>query len=233
MKRACTDCRLARANLDRMAVTREDISPIARRFLGARGVNTPCTEFGAIGGDADEKLWSSQVSQELFGFPNAGDATSYENKANLVVYYERFHAILDSIGLCYFMSNWIDPHLLSPADIAEIISSALGERVAVDSLMEKGERIICLGKLFNQVHPGWGRRQDYPPPRLMHEPVEAGPYKGERLDREDWDLLLDNYYRLHHWDVKSGQITKDCLTAHELEDLSPLLEQRLSERSTQ
>ena len=192
---------------------------------GGHTRGAPCTEFGAIGSDADEKRWSPQVSQALFGFPNAGDATSYENKANLVVYYERFHAILDSIGLCYFMSNWIDPHLLSLADIAGIVSSAVGERVAAESLMETGERIVCLGKLFNQVHTGWGRQQDYPPLRLMQEPVESGPYKGERLDREAWNVLLDDYYRLHDWNATSGRITGDCLTAHELEDLSPQVEQ--------
>jgi len=191
---------------------------------GGHTRGSPCTEFGAPGQDPDGKLWSPSVSQKLFGFQNAGDSMSYANKATLVVYYERFHAVLDSIGVCYFMSNWIDPDLLSPDEIAGVVSKAAGEKIDPDSLTETGERIVGLGRLFNQLHAGFGRRHDYPPPRLMDEPVETGPYKGERLERTAWDSMLDDYYRIHGWDGKSGRITKEYLRVHNLENLEPLLE---------
>jgi len=178
---------------------------------GGHTRGAPCTEFGAVGVDPDSEVWSQDVSQKLFGIPNAGNPESYENKADLVVYYERFHAVLDSIGLCYFMSNWIDPDLLSPKDIAKAISIALRKRISVDTLMETGERIVCLGKLFNQIHAGFGRADDYPPARLMDEPVETGPYKGERLDRGNWDQMLDEYYRIHKWDTSTGYIPDSTL----------------------
>ena len=178
---------------------------------GGHTRGAPCTEFGAVGVDPNGKLWSGEISVALFGIPNAGDPTSYKNKAELVAYYERFHAVLDSIGLCYFMSNWVDPQLLSPGDIAEALSEVRGRRISADALMQVGERIVCLGRLFNQIHAGFGRADDYPPARLMDEPVETGPYKGERLDRGDWDRMLDEYYRIHKWDTGTGCIPDSTL----------------------
>ncbi len=183
---------------------------------GGHTRGAPTTEFASVGLGSSKKVWSQNVSEKLFGIPNAGDPTSYENKATLVVYYERFHAILDSIGLCYFMSNWIDPNLLSPDDIAMVLSSATGQNITPNSLMKTGEEIVCLGKLFNQIHAGFDRENDYPPERLMYTPVEAGPYKGERLEKTDWDRMLDDYYSIHKWDLKTGFITNAVLKELEL-----------------
>jgi len=186
---------------------------------GGHTRGAPCTEFGAKHARPSDDVWSETVSQKLFGVPNAGDATSYENKADLVVYYERFHAILDSIGVCYFMSNWIDPDLLSPEDIAGAVSSATGKHISGDALMQIGERIVTLGRLFNQIHARFDRKHDYPPARLMDEPVETGPYRGERLERSAWDSMLDDYYRIHGWDVRTGRITHEGLKRLKLTDL--------------
>ena len=179
---------------------------------GGHTRGAPCTEFGAVGADPDAKLWSLEASERLFGFPNAGDPTSYEHKAELVAYYERFHAVLDSIGLCYFMSNWIDPQLLSPDDIATALSEVYDRRITTEDMMHAGERIVCLGRLFNQIHAGFCRNDDYPPARLMDEPVETGPYQGERLARDDWDRMLDAYYRIHNWDIDTGRVPDSTLT---------------------
>jgi len=179
---------------------------------GGHTRGAPCTEFGAVRAGEGAGLWSREVSEALFGIPNAGDPTSYEHKAELVAYYERFHAVLDSVGLCYFMSNWIDPRLLSPDDVAAALSEVRGRRVSAEEVMLAGERIVCLGKLLNQIHAGFTREDDYPPPRLMEEPVETGPYKGERLGRADWDRMLDEYYRIHNWSVGSGCVPDSTLT---------------------
>lgn len=180
---------------------------------GGHTRGSPCTEFGAAGTTPNANVWSPEISEALFGIPNVGDPTAYENKAKLVVYYERFHAVLDSVGLCYFMSNWIDPKLLSPTDLACALTEACGKKISAEALMQAGERIVCLGKLFNQIHAGFTREDDYPPARLVNEPVETGPYKGERLDKTDWDGMLDDYYRLHRWDVKTGRMSDEIVAS--------------------
>jgi len=171
----------------------------------------PLTEFPYPGKGTAEPIWREELSQKLFGIPNPEDTTAYGNKAPIVLYYERLHALLDSLGVCFYMSNWIGPNFLSHEDLAALASSAMGEKISPNSIMQIGERIVVLGKCFNQIHGGFGRKDDYPPERLMCEPVDSGPFKGERLVESSWDKMLDEYYQIHDWDVKTGQITRTTL----------------------
>jgi len=188
---------------------------IVSERAGGHTRGAPLTEFGDIPGE---------LAQEIWGIENASAPTSYEGKAKLVAYYERFHAVLDSLGMCYFMSNWMEPSLLGPDDLAVLVSAATGWKMSSDSLMQVGERIHTLGRIFNQIHAGFDRENDYPPDRLMTEPVDAGPFTGERLDREPWDKMLDEYYSLHKWDVETGRVTNEALTKNGLDELQGLLE---------
>ncbi|MCK5553653.1 MAG: hypothetical protein KAJ09_10950, partial [Deltaproteobacteria bacterium] len=152
----------------------------------------PQTEFYRVDSDFGKKVW---------GVESAGIPGEYEGKAKLVVYYERLHAVLDSLGLCYFASNWSSPApgQLGPREIAELCSAAFGEGISEEDLMKKGERILTLEKIFNLIHTDFDRDDDYPPEKLMEEPIKTGPFRGEKLDRKGWDTMLDEYYELHGW----------------------------------
>jgi len=132
--------------------------------------------------------------------PKPLPSTSYEGKPEVVVYYERLHAVLDSLGVCYFISDWMDPVLPSFPDFSEALLAAIGEDVAPQELVFFGERIHTLGKLLNIAYAGFTRDDDYPPRRLMEEPVETG----ELLHKEEWDQMLDHYYSLHGWNLLTG-----------------------------
>jgi aldehyde:ferredoxin oxidoreductase len=43
---------------------------------------------------------------------------------------------------------------------------------------------------------GMRRKDDVCPDRWFDEPVKGGPYKGEKLDRKEFDAALDRFYRL-------------------------------------
>jgi aldehyde:ferredoxin oxidoreductase len=75
-----------------------------------------------------------------------------------------------------------------------------------------GERINNIGKVFNIIHAGLTRKDDYPPQRLMEEPIKSGPYKGELLSRKEWDNMLDKYYSLNGWEICTGIPTANKLT---------------------
>jgi len=154
---------------------------------------------------------SREDGEEYYGVPTAGDQLSYEGKAKLVVHFERLMAIIDSIGLCNLISEWNDPNLPGIADYAELCSAYLGTEITPEELTTTGERIMSLEKYFNQIHAGFGREDDYPPKRLMTEPVKTGPLKGEKLDEKKWSRMLDEYYNLHKWDIKTGSIPKERL----------------------
>jgi aldehyde:ferredoxin oxidoreductase len=160
------------------------------------------------------------VCKRIWGISRIEGPLSYKNKALLVVYYERVQAILDSLGLCLFASNWSSPDLLGPDDLAQLYSAATGNEINEDELMRSGERLHNIEKVFNVLHSGFDRKDDYPPQRFREEPIQSGPLKGERLIEEEWDRLLDEYYGFHKWDVKTGWPTRKCLEDLELKELA-------------
>ena len=74
-----------------------------------------------------------------------------------------------------------------------------------------GERIINLEKAFNVLACGFGKEDDFPPRRMMEEEIRSGPFQGERLDRETWERLLEDYYGARGWDPRTGWPTERSL----------------------
>jgi len=145
-----------------------------------------------------------EVAQEVWGIERIEPPTSYKGKAQLVVYYERLQAVVDSLGLCLFTSTWWSPDLLGFEEYASLYSAATGLKVDGHELMLIGERIHNIEKAFNVLHAGFSRQDDYPPRRFMEEPIKSGSAGGELLLRDEWDKVLDEYYELHGWDKKTG-----------------------------
>jgi len=151
------------------------------------------TERLALPRDLCEKLW---------GAPKAGDRLSYEDKAKVVWYIEQLTAVCSSLDMCIFSSVRNDPiNLLDHEDYAALFSAATGLEMTGERIMEIGESIRTPQKVFNVIHAGFSRKDDYPPPRLMEEGERTGPFKGELLDRNKWDQMLDEYYDLNGWDL--------------------------------
>jgi len=176
---------------------------------GAHTSGAPLTERMTI--DAD-------LSCELFGIPTASQPDTYAGKAQLVVYYQQFHALLEALGVCFFSSNWMGPHMARPEDYAVLHRLATGRSLDAPALMEIGEKIHVLCKLYNLKHAGGRREDDFPPERLMNEP-STGTEPGKKLDREDWSRMLDEYYNLHGWDLKTGHPTRERLVELGLDDV--------------
>ena len=120
-------------------------------------------------------------------------------------------ALCDSLGLCSLITEWNGPDLPTIKDMTELCSYFLGKDVTLEDMLKKGERIATLEKYFNQIHTNFGRKDDFPPNRLMTEGVKTGPLKGEKLDKEKWNKMLNEYYELHKWDKESGEIPKERL----------------------
>ena len=89
-----------------------------------------------------------------------------------------------------------------------MLKSATGFDYDVDEFMEAGDRIWNLEKLFN-MKAGFGKKDDSLPPRLLAEPMPAGPAKGHTVPLQE---MLAEYYRLRGWD-EQGAPTTEKLTA--------------------
>ncbi len=146
--------------------------------------------------DAPEEL-----CQRLFGLRSIGDKASYEDKERLVVFFEKFQALSNSLGMCYFMHGLNSVDMLLPEDYARLFSAATGPNIDSDRMMWLGERIFNLEKCFNVLHTGWTREDDMPPTRFVSQPLD-GRFK---IDIQAWGQMLDRYYEIHGWDKRTGK----------------------------
>jgi aldehyde:ferredoxin oxidoreductase len=71
------------------------------------------------------------------------------------------------------------------------------------------ERICTLERMM-LAGDGMGRKDDTLPKRYFEEPIPEGPAKGAVIERQGFDSMLDDYYRLHGWD-KDGIPAKRTL----------------------
>jgi aldehyde:ferredoxin oxidoreductase len=79
---------------------------------------------------------------------------------------------------------------------ARQLTAVWGEQVEPQGLLLLGERIWNAERLFN-LAAGFARSDDTLPPRLLSEPVPAGPSAGQVVDLPP---MLDEYYISRGWD---------------------------------
>lgn len=151
--------------------------------------------------------------------------TSYNNAAQALFEQSQVKEIEDTLGICILLgSPSAGGTAFSPADYTELVNHAVGLELDESELYRIGRRGINLEKAFNTIHAGFGREDDLPPKRYMDEPVQSGPHKGLRADKEEYHKMLDQLYELHGWDKESGLQTRECLTALDMEDVAEKIE---------
>jgi len=98
-----------------------------------------------------------EVLLKYFGTSSIGELTSYENKEQLVVFFEGLGAFLDAAGVCHF-TNSLRLDMLLPDDYAELFSAATGVNIDWRGLLFIGEKIHNVERAFNVLHTGWTRK---------------------------------------------------------------------------
>ncbi len=136
-------------------------------------------------------LRANMLNPEILGIPKMIDRFATLGKAGLLINLQNLSAILDSLSLCKFTA-----FAMKEDYYARLLSAVTGETMEPQELLRIGERIWNVERLFNQA-AGHTRADDSLPPRLLHEPVAAGPSKGEVVDLEP---MLDEYYISRGWD---------------------------------
>ncbi len=180
---------------------------------------------GAVLGSRFTTL-SLEDSKKYYSMENIGKPNQYEGKVKLVTYFEKIQALADSLGLCTFATMiWAPaPDAINQTDMTRLLNVTAGLDFEEGDLLIMGERIHNLEKAFNCLHTDWTREDDYPPIRFMREPIKMeGPLKGEYLDVNKWDEMLDEYYELHGWDRETSRPTKEILEKLDLNDVAEVL----------
>ena len=144
-------------------------------------------------------LRSYTVSSEVMGVPVKTDPLETEGKPELVKAFQDATAIVDSSGLCVFTTfAW------TLEDIAPQVAAACEGDWTPETMLEAGERIWNLEREFN-LAAGLTAADDTLPKRLLTEPAQTGPAKGNvnRLHE-----MLPKYYEVRGWN-KQGEPTDE------------------------
>lgn len=157
-----------------------------------------------------------EVLHQVYGREVSPDPTSYEGKAYMVWWSEMHYALGDALGLCRFAQKFNSVEHLGLEEFSRLIFLATGMEFSADKLMQVGERIVTLERLFI-AREGVDRSWDTLPARYFEEPIESGQFKGEKIDQEAFNRMLDEYYRFHGWEVATGNPLPESLRKLELD----------------
>ncbi|MDO8124105.1 MAG: aldehyde ferredoxin oxidoreductase family protein [Candidatus Hermodarchaeota archaeon] len=166
-----------------------------------------------------DQLAYKEVAAERFGedkLPEICDPYVETHKALATVVTEKVYAIRDSLIVCWYTCSW--PPIFWVEDFAPLLAAVTGEPAfdSIEEMMHIGARLVTLKRCFN-VREGISRKDDRLPRRFTHEPFPSGPSKGQTVDLEP---MLDEYYTLYDWDVKTGIPTYNTLQTLGLEDIA-------------
>ncbi len=141
-----------------------------------------------------------EVTAKLTGRPIPASAETYEGKEWACFWTECLCAVADALGTCKFLSKWLSVGLLGFNEFSEWLQAASGIALTPRELLEVGERIYNVERLFLVRH-GF-RRQDDDVPRKFYTQWTHGPRAGTCVEPEAFQALLDRYYTLHGWDCE-------------------------------
>lgn len=148
----------------------------------------PTWEFG---GASEEDLL------KIIGAPAIGDRSSTANKGRGVAFSEDIRAVTDSLQMCKTFSA---RKIGMPETILGLLNAVTGRDWTENQLVQIGERISNLERLFNLRH-GLKPSDDTLPARVLEEPLPDGASKGMVVALEP---LLDDYYRFRDWRRDTG-----------------------------
>ncbi|MFZ5752866.1 MAG: aldehyde ferredoxin oxidoreductase family protein [Bacillota bacterium] len=130
-------------------------------------------------------MYSPTMGVEL-----AGDRFAEKGKANLVRDIQMQMAVVDSLGYCSTMR-----FVYTVDKQVDLFNLATGLNYSKQELLEVGERILNLERLFN-VREGFSRKDDTLPKRFLEEAMKEGPSQGQTIDLQS---MLDEYYQAMGW----------------------------------
>jgi aldehyde:ferredoxin oxidoreductase len=133
------------------------------------------------------------VSPEILGVPEKLDPAVIEGKATWAKGFQDATALVDSAGVCLFTTFGI-----GVPQVAKLYNAATGKALTDEQMMEIGERVWNLERVFN-LKAGIDPAQDTLPKRILTEPLPDGPMQGSLARLSE---MLPEYYSARGWDAK-------------------------------
>jgi len=164
------------------------------------------------------------VAKAFWGSAEAGDFSTYEGKALAAQKISNRTYLKESLGLCDFaypitFSKNTPDHVGDPDLGSKMYQAVTGHDGS--ELDKYAERIANIQRLILLREGKKVPESDYPPEYNFTEPLlrmhmvqgtmipgpsdEAVSFKGNRLDRNKFKNMLQEYYRLRGWDEETGR----------------------------
>jgi aldehyde:ferredoxin oxidoreductase len=166
--------------------------------VNPRGPDHLMTETFAEFGLSKE---AKAVIKKITGDEKYANPTLLEKRAEIVRWHEDVYAASEALGFCVFTST--AAFAVNPENMSQLMGHGLGVKFNEEDLMLGGRRMVTIERCFN-AREGARREADTLPWRMMNEKVPSGPNEGMITDQPMLDGLLDDYYTLHQWDVKTA-----------------------------
>lgn len=145
------------------------------------------------------------ISWEASAGRNASDLEKVEKLLEL----QRNRTIFECFSVCRF--PWLQFSLELDLYL-KFFEAATGVETNLIDLHNTSDRIYALIRAFwvREYGSEWSCSLDQPPARWFEEPPRKGPTKGETLKREQYDQMLNCYYKKRGWNSQ-GIPTKETL----------------------
>ena len=167
-----------------MSVKKQEIPAYDARGIQGIGLNYATANCGAA------HVRGYTISPEILGLPEQIDRTTTEGKATWVKIFQDLTAVIDSMGNCLFTS-----FAMGAPEYTDLLNAATGTSWTVEQVMEIGDRIYNIERMFNKA-AGMKPEDDRLPKRLLEEPVKNGPSKGML---SQLSVMLPQYYEARGW----------------------------------
>jgi aldehyde:ferredoxin oxidoreductase len=153
--------------------------------------------------------------------PLTNSFSEYEGKPRMVMWQELCYMAVESLGVCKYHTVFLSPNHPAFTEFSKLIQLNVGLEFSEMDLWECANRCYTIERLFN-LREGMTRADDMLSDRYFDEPTQLGlpVARGKCIDRDRFEAMLDEYYRLHEWD-EAGIPTPELLERLDISDLWP------------
>ena len=185
-----------------MSVKKQEIPAYDARAIQGIGITYATSNRGGC------HVRGYMISPEVLGLPEQLDRETVEGKAQWAKIFQDLTSVIDSMGMCLFSS-----FALGAPEYAALLNAGTGTNYDVNGLLEVGDRIYNLERMFNKA-AGMKPEDDRLPKRIAEDEIVNGPSKGMSSKIK---LTLPQYYEARGW--KDAFPTEETLKRLGLEDL--------------
>ena len=171
-----------------MGVKKQGLPAYDPRGVQSMGLSYATSNRGAC------HVRSYGIAVEILGVNQKLDPFDSKGKPAVIKAFQDLTGVIDSSGLCLFVSL---AEGFSVDDMVDMLEVCTGAGYTRENVLLAGERMWNMERLFN-LKAGLTKADDTLPSRFLKEPMPEGPAKG-RVSK--LDEMLPQYYELRGWNA--------------------------------